>query len=122
MEKEGGKERMKRAEIIAKKPFGITEYDGVTYILLRDAYPSYSEGQHPKYEATAIRGDEHPNEYDELPVYRIIWDVDDEYVVWDETRWSLKEDAPEDESCLCDWGDASDVRDEAVMDADGWIH
>lgn len=119
--KEGN--QMKRAEIIENKPYGVTEYEGATYILLQDAYPSYSEGQHPKYEATAIREDEQPNEYDELTVYRIIWDVDAEYVVWDdETRWSLKADAPEDESCLCDWDEASNVQADGVMDADGWIH
>lgn len=114
---------MMRSEYLEKKPFGTTEYDGETYILLQDAYGDWVPGKHPYYQAKALKQGEQPNEGNDLVVYRIKWDVDGEYVVWDDTNgWSLKEDAPEDESCLCDWDEATDVVAEGVMDADGWIY
>lgn len=112
---------MKRAEIIAKKPYGVTEYEGATYILLQDAYGDWVPGKYPYYQAIAIKEGEQVNEFDELSVYRIFWDVLDEYVDMDE-HFGLKADDPEDESCLCNWDEASDVQAEGVMDADGWIH
>lgn len=119
---EEGEKPMERADYIEGKPYGVTECGGDTYILLEDAYGDWPVGRRPYYQALAVRDGEQPDEDDELPVYRIFWDVEDEYVDWDVNGYELKKDAPEDESVLCDWETASDIAYEGVMDAEGWVH
>lgn len=94
-ENEGMVLDMKKFESM-KAENGTFEHDGRTYILLQQAYIS-DEGE-THFEATAICENDTPNEYGELPVYNVYYDITCECF-----------DELEDLGDACDWNNPSSV-------------
>lgn len=71
--------------------------DGKTFVLRQDAYLAGTGRGH--YEASAFCPDDTPDEDGYIPVYRVVWDILDEY-------------DPEcgDEDAACNWGIVDDYR------------
>ena len=85
-----------------KNEFGTVTFDGVEYVLTQQAYitgPADSDGW---YEASAIRADAEPDEYDGYDTFRVVWEILPETLeAWKEARENG--DCIDDEGDACDW-------------------
>lgn len=72
------------------------KFDGHTYYTIQDAYVSGTT-EHPYYTASVIMVGDEIDEYDNVPIYEMIWEIED---------WDRYYDGDED---CCDWDNPDNV-------------
>lgn len=97
-----------------KEKYPCVTYEGNTYYPIEDALFDIYCNEEPYYWARAIKeSDHHPDEWDCVHLYVIIWNLKDKYYNDWKHRWEESEydDYDVDESDMCDWDSPYDVVD-----------